>query len=207
MRLIVVLLFINLFWISHAQVVNPKIWYIGYQTEFKKDTSTPDTDFYITQHGSTILNFKNNPITLTRFGYSLSLGACNVQLFDKNDSLILYSNGSKIFNGKHRLIEGGDSLSYGSDWATSPFAPNENDLKIAYLDSYVTDLLDKNNKVAIAVAAISNTRIDRDKVLYKKETGLYDIAMAVKLYVRSIFGTTSPEYAQVKSLSFTNRKS
>jgi hypothetical protein len=86
------------------------------------------------------------------------------------------------------------------------YAPNENELKIANLDSYVADLLDKNNKVAVAVAAISNARIDRDKVLYKKETGLYDIAMAVKLYVRSVFGTTSPEYAQVISLSFTNRK-
>ena len=86
------------------------------------------------------------------------------------------------------------------------YAPNENDLKVANLDSYVADMLDKNNKVAIAGPAISNARIDRDKVLYKKETGLYDIAMAVKLYVRSVYGTTSPEYAQVKSLSFTNRK-
>jgi Secretion system C-terminal sorting domain len=122
MRLILVFLFIYTFWISHAQVVNPKIWYIGYQTDLKKDTLTPDTAFYIKPHGATILNFKQNPVGITRFGYSLSLGACNVQLYDKNDSLILYSNGSKIFNGKHRLIEGGDSLSYGSDWATSPFA-------------------------------------------------------------------------------------
>lgn len=122
MRYLICLSLIIPFFNINSQVINPRIWYIGYQTEFKKDTSTPDTDFHITQHGSTILNFKNNPITLTRFGYALSLGACNVQLFDKNDSLILYSNGSKIFNGKHRLIEGGDSLSYGSDWATSPFA-------------------------------------------------------------------------------------
>jgi hypothetical protein len=124
MRLIVVFLFIHIFWISHTQVVNPKIWYIGYQTDLKKDTLTPDTAFYIKPHGATILNFKQNPVGITRFGYSLSLGACNVQLYDKNDSLILYSNGSKIFNGKHRLIEGGDSLSYGSDWATSLFAGN-----------------------------------------------------------------------------------
>lgn len=87
------------------------------------------------------------------------------------------------------------------------YAPNENDLKIANLDSYVADLLDKNNKVAIAVAAISNARINRDKVLYSESTGLCDIAQSVKLYVRSIFGTTSAEYAQVKSLTFINRKS
>lgn len=87
------------------------------------------------------------------------------------------------------------------------YAPNENDLKIATLDSYVADLLDKNNKVAVAVAAISNARIDRDRILYAESTGLYAIAQAVKLYVRSIFGTSSAQYAQVKSLSFTNRKS
>jgi hypothetical protein len=86
------------------------------------------------------------------------------------------------------------------------YAPNENELKVANLDTYVTDLLNKNNKVAIAIAAISNARIDRDKVLYAKDTGLFDLAQAVKLYVRSVYGTNSPEYAQVKSLVFTNKK-
>jgi Secretion system C-terminal sorting domain len=123
-RVVVVTLFIYIFWVSHAQVVNPKMWYIGYQTPFRKDTNALDTDPILKQIGSTILNFKNNPITLSRYAYALSHGACNVQLYDVKDSLILYSNGSKIFNGKHRLIEGGDSLSYGSDWTTSPFAGN-----------------------------------------------------------------------------------
>ncbi len=124
MKYIISFIFLLSFWINHAQVVNPKIWYVGYQSDLKKDTSTPDTAFYIKPHGSTILNFKSSTISVSRFGYALSLAACNVQLYDKNDSLILYSNGSKIFNGKHRLVEGGDSLSYGSDWRTSIFAGN-----------------------------------------------------------------------------------
>ncbi|MBL7790430.1 MAG: hypothetical protein JNL75_11430 [Chitinophagales bacterium] len=86
------------------------------------------------------------------------------------------------------------------------YAPNETDLKVTSLDNYVADLLDKNNKVAIALAAISSARIERDKLLYKKETGLYAIAQAVKLYVRSVFGTQSPEYRQVTSITFTNKK-
>ena len=124
MRYLLSLVSFFLFTKVDSQIINPRIWYIGYQTDLKKDTSTPDTDFDIIQHGSTILNFKTNPIGISRFGYALSHGACNVQLFDKNDSLILYSNGSKIFNGKHRLVEGGDSLSYGKDWTNGLFAGN-----------------------------------------------------------------------------------
>ena len=114
----------GLFSETNAQVVNPKIWYIGYQSDDKRDTTTPDTAWSVRQHGANILDFRTSPIGLSRHGYTLGLGACNTQIHDRNDSLILYSNGSKIFNGRHRLIEGGDSLSYGSDWQTSPFARN-----------------------------------------------------------------------------------
>lgn len=122
MRLIIIILFIYMFRISHAQVVNPKIWYIGYQSPAKRDTNTLDNQPYLLGHGANIVNFRQNPVEIKRNGYTLGLVACNAQIFDKNDSLILYSNGSKIFNGKHRLVEGGDSLSYGKDWSTSPFA-------------------------------------------------------------------------------------
>ena len=86
------------------------------------------------------------------------------------------------------------------------YAPNENDLKLANLDAYVLELLDKNNKVAAAIAAISNARIDRDRVLYATNTGLVDVAKAVKLYVKSIFGTSSSQFGDVSGLSFTPKK-
>lgn len=86
------------------------------------------------------------------------------------------------------------------------YAPNEDELKIVNLDNFIADLLDKNNKVAIALAAISNARIDRDKVLYSKNTGLLDIANAVKLYVKSLYGATSSEYGSIKKIVFTPKK-
>lgn len=86
------------------------------------------------------------------------------------------------------------------------YAPNEDELKLSNLDTYVADLLDKNNKVAIAIAAISNARIDRDKMLYTKTTGLVDIAQAVKLYVKSIFGSKSSQYGDVSNLPFKHIK-
>ena len=57
-----------------------------------------------------------------------------------------------------------------------------------------------------AEVAYSNARITRDNLLYSKDSGLVDVAMDVKNYVKSIFGATSPEYANVSDIEFTNRK-
>ena len=124
MRYLLSLVSILLFTKVDSQIINPRIWYLGYQSVDKRDTTSPDTEPKILSFGANVLDFRKSPIKITRNGYALSLLACNVQLFDNNDSLIIYSNGSKIFNGKHRLVEGGDSLSYGSDWVTSPMAGN-----------------------------------------------------------------------------------
>ena len=86
------------------------------------------------------------------------------------------------------------------------YAPNENDLKIATLTAKQTDMTAKNTALATAFTGISNARIARDKVLYKETTGLVDTAKAVKLYVKSIFGARSAEYAQVSVIEFKKVK-
>lgn len=82
------------------------------------------------------------------------------------------------------------------------YTPNENDLKIPALQSKLADLNTKNTAVATAYVAVSNARIFRNKTLYKDETGLVPIAIEVKKYVKSIFGATSDEYAQIKGIEF-----
>ena len=57
-----------------------------------------------------------------------------------------------------------------------------------------------------AEVVYSNARISRDNLLYSKDSGLVDVAMDVKNYVKSIFGATSPEYANVSDIEFTTRK-
>ncbi len=84
----------------------------------------------------------------------------------------------------------------------SSYTPNEADLKITALTTKQTDLTTKNNAVATAYSTLSNARILRDKTLYKEDTGLIDTAIEIKKYIKSIYGTTSPEYAQVKGLQF-----
>jgi hypothetical protein len=86
------------------------------------------------------------------------------------------------------------------------YAPNENDLKIATLTAKQTDLTAKNNAVATAYTNISNSRIARNTTIYGVETGLFDVATEVKKYVKSVFGTTSPQFAQVKGIEFTKKR-
>lgn len=86
------------------------------------------------------------------------------------------------------------------------YIPNENELKIPTLTAKQTDLTAKNNGVATAYTSISNSRINRDNILYKEDTGLFDVAAKVKKYIKSIYGATSPQFAQVKGIEFTKGK-
>ena len=86
------------------------------------------------------------------------------------------------------------------------YAPNENDLKIATLIAKKDLMILKNKDLSTAFTNISNSRIARDKVLYKETTGLVDIAINVKTYVKSIFGARSAEYKQVSVIEFKKPK-
>jgi hypothetical protein len=80
------------------------------------------------------------------------------------------------------------------------YAPNETDLKIITLTAKQADLTAKNNAVATAHANKSNSIIARNTTLYKEDTGVYDIATEVKKYIKAIYGTKSPQFAQVKGI-------
>lgn len=87
------------------------------------------------------------------------------------------------------------------------YAPNETDLQIATLVAKQNELTTKNNEVATAYANISNARIARNATLYNSENSLFEVASDVKKYLKSIFGASSPEFAQVKSIEFKKPKS
>lgn len=86
--------------------------------------------------------------------------------------------------------------------AEPKYLPNEAELKVAALNTLIADLRAKNTAVIHATTALSNARIARDKVIYAETTGLIDVSLAVKQYVKSLFGTTSPQFKQVSSLRF-----
>ena len=91
--------------------------------------------------------------------------------------------------------------------STEPaYLPNETELKVATLNTLLTNLKAANTAVINATTTNSNGRIARNIALYAADTGMVDIALEVKKYVKSLFGATSPQYKQVSGLQFTQPK-
>ena len=86
------------------------------------------------------------------------------------------------------------------------YTPNEDDLKITSLKDYYIILEEKNKAAKEIGEPLTNARIARNKILYTPKTGLVDTALAVKKYILSVFGASSPEYKQVSKLKFHNIK-
>ncbi|NJL76804.1 MAG: hypothetical protein HC892_19090 [Saprospiraceae bacterium] len=83
------------------------------------------------------------------------------------------------------------------------YAQNEADLKVTALTAVLTDLKTKNAAVIAAEVPLNNARITRNDVLYKPNTGLVDIALDVKTYIKSVFGASSPQYKKISKIKFT----
>jgi hypothetical protein len=87
--------------------------------------------------------------------------------------------------------------------STEPtYLPNENDLKIATLNTLLTTLKNSNTLVSNTYTTASNARIARNHSLYNKDNGLLAVAKEVKLYIKSVYGATSPQFKQVKGIEF-----
>ena len=84
------------------------------------------------------------------------------------------------------------------------YNPNEDDLKLANLETYKISLVSSTQSVDQTEAELNNKLIERDQLLYADGTGLYSIAQNVKKYVKSLYGATSPEYTTVSAIKFTS---
>ena len=91
--------------------------------------------------------------------------------------------------------------------ATIPaYTPNEEDLMLENLTTYHRSLVSTTQPVDQTEAELKVKLIERNQILYTEGTGLDDIAQNVEKYVESIYGGTSPEYANVSSIKFTEPK-
>lgn len=82
------------------------------------------------------------------------------------------------------------------------YKPNETELQITSLNTFLESLKTANLNLITAEVKYNNARSSRDKILYMEDSGLIDIALSVKKYVKAIFGTTSTEYKQIAGLQF-----
>lgn len=83
------------------------------------------------------------------------------------------------------------------------YAPNEPELTVSSLNARYDDMFAKNQAVISAEQPLNNLRITRNELLYGENTGIVDVATASKIYIKSVFGATSPQYKQVSSLQFS----
>jgi hypothetical protein len=86
------------------------------------------------------------------------------------------------------------------------YNPNETNITKAALTTKAVVLKAVNQTMATATAALDAARIARDVVLYTEKSGLVDICKDVKLYVKSAYGSDSPQYKSISDLSFTRPK-
>ena len=82
------------------------------------------------------------------------------------------------------------------------YNPNEEELKISTLTALYEDLKAKNTAVVETTTPLSNARIARNEIMYKPLSGLVDISFDSKVYIKSVFGPSSPQYKQVSKLEF-----
>lgn len=90
--------------------------------------------------------------------------------------------------------------------AEDQYRPNEADISPAGLDAKLTVLEAATSNYNTAGAALEAARLVRDTFLYTEKTGLVDIALAVKGYVKSAFGADSPQYKQISDIAFNKLK-
>lgn len=83
------------------------------------------------------------------------------------------------------------------------YAPNEVELQISSLEDLLHLMRTASEAVTNAYIKLSNSRIKRNEVLYKKDTGLCHVAQEVKKYVKSVFGATSPQCKQINGIRFS----
>jgi hypothetical protein len=88
--------------------------------------------------------------------------------------------------------------------AEANYKPVETDLQVVTLGTTLTLFRDRNKSVNQAELTLKNARIARNKVMYMDTNSMHASAMAIKKYVKSVFGAASEQYRQVAKVSFTN---
>jgi hypothetical protein len=85
------------------------------------------------------------------------------------------------------------------------YLPSVESLTPAALRLYAGELSRLNRTAFTAESALTAARRERNEILYAPVTGMVDTALAVKAYVKGLFGATSPEYKEVNHIHFRVR--
>lgn len=82
------------------------------------------------------------------------------------------------------------------------YSPNEGDLRLPALESYLQQMQNANARIQPKYFAYQAALDHRDQLLYDPVSGLIETSKKVKSYVKSIFGTESPVFKTLNEISF-----
>lgn len=85
------------------------------------------------------------------------------------------------------------------------YNPNEEDLKISALKTYLQGLREANAAVESRFITYSKSLDERDNIFYSAAGGIVQVTKMVKAYIKSIYGFNSPEHRYVRNIRFKSR--
>ncbi|MDR2361505.1 MAG: hypothetical protein LBD91_02120 [Prevotellaceae bacterium] len=86
--------------------------------------------------------------------------------------------------------------------AETTYQPVETDLSVNGLIERLDEMRASNKAVTPTIITLTKARNTRNAILYPPVTGLVDVALDIKKYIRAAFGDKSPEYLSIKGLQF-----
>lgn len=89
---------------------------------------------------------------------------------------------------------------------TPTYLPNEPSLQTTSIQAYIDTLHTANNNVYAALSQLSNKRYTRDALQFMPKTGLVDVSLDFKKYIKSVYGGYSHQYQTIGNLYFTRYK-
>lgn len=87
--------------------------------------------------------------------------------------------------------------------AIPEYQPNEEDLKTTALNDFLANLRETNDAAVKSFNPILAARAERNALLYTPGSGLVDIALAAKAYIKSVDTVQGTWYKQIAGLKFT----
>lgn len=82
------------------------------------------------------------------------------------------------------------------------YAPNETPFKIATLQAQQLRLHTLNDAANTSYSALRLARNERNALFYGSQTGLLDLVKNAKAYIKSIYGSASPQYRAASDIKF-----
>jgi hypothetical protein len=91
--------------------------------------------------------------------------------------------------------------------AESRYVTNEDELKIASLQTVAKTLGESTNRALEAEQQVDKARQKRDELLYQEQSGAIPIGLRAKAYIKSKYNTKSVEYKRIQAIKLLNKKS